>query len=193
VTYFFNGGSEDKVEGEDHHLIPSPNVRTYDLKPEMSAVQVADAVIEAISREQYGFIVVNFANGDMVGHTGFADAIIHAVEVLDREAGRILDAAMAQGYSAVLTADHGNCDLMVDPETDAPHTQHTTHPVPFVVVDRDRWMLAPQGSLADVAPSVLALMGLEAPQAMTGASLLLEKVAPQPHAAIDRMGLARAS
>jgi 2,3-bisphosphoglycerate-independent phosphoglycerate mutase len=155
VTYFFNGGSQDQVPGEEHRLIPSPKVATYDLKPEMSASQVASAVVEAIGSGSYGFIVVNFANGDMVGHTGDERAAIRAVEALDREAGRVLDAAVANGYSAILTADHGNCDLMVDPETDEPHTQHTTHPVPFLVVDESRWVLAPSGSLADVAPSVL--------------------------------------
>jgi 2,3-bisphosphoglycerate-independent phosphoglycerate mutase len=165
-------------------------VKTYDLKPEMSAVQVADAVVDAIASERYGFIVVNFANGDMVGHTGYMDAVIHAVEVLDRQAGRVLDAAVAHGYSAILTADHGNCDMMADPETDEPHTQHTTNPVPFLVVDKERWVLRPSGTLADVAPTVLELMGLPRTDAMTGQSLLVEAVMPQPSAPVDRIGLA---
>ena len=192
VTFFFNGGVEEPAEGEVHRLIPSPMVRTYDLKPEMSAREVADAVVDAIRSDQYGFIVVNFANGDMVGHTGYMDAVIHAVEVLDESAGRVLDAATANGYSAILTADHGNCDLMVDPETDEPHTQHTTNPVPFLVMDRERWLLAPTGTLGDVAPTVLELMGLAVPPEMTGRSLLVEAKEPQPLASLERMGVARA-
>jgi 2,3-bisphosphoglycerate-independent phosphoglycerate mutase len=190
VTYFFNGGSQDQVPGEEHRLIPSPKVATYDLKPEMSASQVASAVVEAIGSGSYGFIVVNFANGDMVGHTGDERAAIRAVEALDREAGRVLDAAVANGYSAILTADHGNCDLMVDPETDEPHTQHTTHPVPFLVVDESRWVLAPSGSLADVAPSVLTLMGIPAPSAMTGRSMLIRALPPQAVPALERLDAA---
>jgi 2,3-bisphosphoglycerate-independent phosphoglycerate mutase len=156
----------------------------------MSAVQVGDAVVEAIEADRYGFIVVNFANGDMVGHTGFMDAVIHALEVVDRQVGRILDAAVAHGYSALLTADHGNCDMMVDPETDEPHTQHTTNPVPFLVVDKDRWLLRPSGTLADVAPTVLELMGLPRCERMSGSSLLVEALAPQPNLVVDRIGLA---
>jgi 2,3-bisphosphoglycerate-independent phosphoglycerate mutase len=190
VTYFFNGGSQDQAPGEDHRLIPSPKVATYDQKPEMSATQVASTVVEAIASGRYGFIVVNFANGDMVGHTGDQVAAIRAVETLDREAGRVLDAAVAHGYSAILTADHGNCDLMVDPETDEPHTQHTTHPVPFLVVDEDRWILAPAGSLADVAPSVLHLMGIPAPAAMTGRSMLIHPLPPQALPALERLDAA---
>jgi 2,3-bisphosphoglycerate-independent phosphoglycerate mutase len=190
VTFFFSGGSHDKAPGESHRLIASPRVATYDLKPEMSASQVAQAVIEAIRGGDYGFIVVNFANGDMVGHTGDRLAAIRAVEALDREAGRVLDAATAYGWSAILTADHGNCDLMVDPETDEPHTQHTTHPVPFLVVDQNRWTLAPAGTLADVAPSVLTLMGLPIPEAMTGRSMLIEAQPPKPVPAIEGLDAA---
>ncbi|NBC49727.1 MAG: 2,3-bisphosphoglycerate-independent phosphoglycerate mutase [Gammaproteobacteria bacterium] len=193
VTFFFNGGQEEPAEGEVHRLIPSPMVKTYDLKPEMSAAQVGDAVVEAIESERYGFIVVNFANGDMVGHTGFMDAVIHAVEVVDHQAGRVLDAAVAHGYSALLTADHGNCDMMADPETDEPHTQHTTNPVPFLVVDQERWVLRPSGGLADVAPTVLELMGLPQTEAMSGQSLLVEARLPQPSAALDRMAMASTS
>jgi 2,3-bisphosphoglycerate-independent phosphoglycerate mutase len=192
VTYFFDGGSQQAADGEEHRLIPSPNVRTYDLKPEMSAPEVADAVIEAIEAERYGFIVVNFANGDMVGHTGDMDAAVQAVEAVDRHAGRVLDAAVAGGFSVLLTADHGNCDLMVDPETDEPHTQHTTNPVPLLVVDEQRWMLAPTGNLADVAPTILQLMGLPIPPEMTGRSMLLEALQPQPLAALERIGVAEA-
>jgi 2,3-bisphosphoglycerate-independent phosphoglycerate mutase len=190
VTYFFNGGSQDRAPEEDHRLIPSPRVTTYDLKPEMSAPQVAGAVVEAIASGRYGFIVVNFANGDMVGHTGDQQAAIRAVETLDREAGRVLDAAVAHGYSAILTADHGNCDLMVDPETDEPHTQHTTHPVPFLVVDERRWILAPAGSLADVAPSILDLMGIRVPAEMSGRSMLIQALPPQSIPALERLDAA---
>ncbi|MCF7985690.1 MAG: 2,3-bisphosphoglycerate-independent phosphoglycerate mutase [Thiohalocapsa sp.] len=192
VTFFFNGGSQEPAAGEVHRLIPSPNVRTYDLKPEMSAPEVADAVIEAIAGEQYGFIVVNFANGDMVGHTGDKAAAVRAVEVVDREAGRVLDAAIGHGYSALVTADHGNCDLMVDPETDEPHTQHTTNPVPLLVVDGERWQLRPYGSLADVTPTVLALMGLSRPPEMSGAPMTLTPLPAQPVAALERIRMAEA-
>jgi 2,3-bisphosphoglycerate-independent phosphoglycerate mutase len=190
VTFFFNGGHEEPADGEVHRLIPSPMVKTYDLKPEMSAVQVADAVVEAIESDRYGFIIVNFANGDMVGHTGYMDAAVHAMEVVDREAGRVLDAAAAHGYSALLTADHGNCDMMVDPETDAPHTQHTTNPVPLLLVDSQRWVLRPSGSLADVAPTVLDLMGLPPAAGMTGQSLMVEVIEAQPNPAVERLGMA---
>lgn len=189
VTYFFNGGSQDLAAGEEHHLIPSPQVATYDLKPEMSAPAVADAVIRAIG-EGYGFIVVNFANGDMVGHTGDMNAAIRAVEALDHQVGRVLDAAIGAGYAAILTADHGNCDLMVDPETDEPHTQHTTNPVPFLVVDQERWLLAASGGLADVAPTVLDLMGLPKHLAMTGRSLLIRPMAPVVVPALERLDAA---
>jgi 2,3-bisphosphoglycerate-independent phosphoglycerate mutase len=156
----------------------------------MSAPELAAAVVETIRSRTFPFIVVNFANGDMVGHTGDRLAAIRAVETLDREAGRVLDAATAHGWSAILTADHGNCDLMVDPETDEPHTQHTTHPVPFLVVDQNRWTLAPAGTLADVAPSVLTLMGLPIPEAMTGRSMLIEAQPPKPVPAIERLDAA---
>lgn len=193
VTYFFNGGDQSLAEGEEHKLIPSPSVKTYDLKPEMSAAEVADAVVSAIRGGRYGFIVVNFANGDMVGHTGDKRAATLAVEALDRELGRVLDAAVAVGYSAVVTADHGNCDMMVDPETDEPHTQHTTNPVPLMVIDRERWLLAPEGNLSDVAPTVLDLMGIATPQQMHGSSLLVEVLESQANAVVDRLSVAQAS
>jgi 2,3-bisphosphoglycerate-independent phosphoglycerate mutase len=179
VTHFFNGGSGDLAPGEEHRLVPSPRVATYDLKPEMSAQEVADAVIEALRSGRFGFLLVNFANGDMVGHTGRRHAVLRALEALDTQVGRVLDAAVAAGWSAVLTADHGNCELLVDPLTDMPHTQHTTFPVPCVVIDRDYWRLAGRGGLADVAPTVLQLLGLPQPRAMTGRSLLRE-VIPVP-------------
>jgi 2,3-bisphosphoglycerate-independent phosphoglycerate mutase len=187
VTFFFNGGSQDLEPGEEHRLIPSPKVATYDLKPEMSAPQVADATVEAIRSGRFGFLVVNFANGDMVGHTGDQSAAIRAVEALDRAVGRVLDAAVEHGYSALVTADHGNCDLMVDPETDEPHTQHTMSPVPLMVVDESRWTLAGSGSLADVAPTVLELMGLPKPAGMTGRSMLVEELQPKPNPVVERL------
>ena len=192
VTFFFNGGVEQPADGEMHRLIPSPTVRTYDLKPEMSAPQVADAVIEAIEGGHYGFIVVNFANGDMVGHTGDMGAAVRAIEAVDTHAGRVMDAAVAHGFAVLLTADHGNCDLMQDPETDEPHTQHTTNPVPFLVVDHRRWLLAPGGTLADVAPSVLQLMGMPVPDAMTGRSLLLRSLEPRAAKMPDERRMAAA-
>lgn len=190
VTFFFNGGRQDPLPGEDHRLIPSPQVATYDLKPEMSAPAVADAVIEAIRSERYGFIVVNFANGDMVGHTGDLRAAIRAIEALDHEVGRVADAAMARDYSMLLTADHGNSDLMVDPETDEPHTQHTTNPVPLLVADAQRWVMRADGGLADIAPTVLHLMGHETPAEMNGRSLLVRALAPQPIPALERLDAA---
>jgi len=173
VTYFFNGGRNDPLAGESHTIIPSPAVATYDLKPEMSAAEVADAVIAALAEEQYAFIVVNFANGDMVGHTAVREAVIAAVEALDREVGRVLDAAVAHDYSVILTSDHGNCDQMVDPGSDAPHTQHTEYPVPCLVIDSVDWRLAIGGGLSNIAPTVLHLMGLPKPPTMQGGSLLL--------------------
>jgi 2,3-bisphosphoglycerate-independent phosphoglycerate mutase len=152
-------------------------VATYDMKPRMSAREVANAVIGAISTGRYAFIVVNFANGDMVGHTAVRHAVIKAVETLDEEVGRVLDAANTAGYSVLLTADHGNCEELVDPITGEPHTQHTPYPVPCMVVDKDNWRLSCAGGLASVAPTVLQLMGVEAPAAMSAPSLLLERLA----------------
>jgi 2,3-bisphosphoglycerate-independent phosphoglycerate mutase len=176
VTYFLNGGRADPYDGEEWRLVSSPKVATYDLKPEMSAPEVADAVIGAIESSGFPLIAVNFANGDMVGHTAVPDAVIHAVEVLDREVGRVLDAAVANDYSVVLTADHGNCEELQDPATDMPHTQHTPYPVPCLVVDSLNWQLSNAGGLANVAPTVLELMGLPKPEAMTARSLLLRPV-----------------
>jgi len=174
VTYFFNGGQTTPCEGETQQLVPSPPVTTYDQQPEMSAACVADTVIEAIDSAQYDFIVVNFANGDMVGHTAVREAVIQAVEALDREAGRVIERAVETGYSVIVTADHGNCEEMVDPVTQTPHTQHTTYPVPCLVIDEQRWALSCSGSIANVAATVLQLMGLEKPAKMTAGSLLLE-------------------
>lgn len=187
VTFFFNGGRREREAGEDHFLVPSPKVATYDLKPEMSAQEVADAVVEAIGKRRYGFILVNFANGDMVGHTGIRHAVIKAVETLDEQVGRVLDAAVAADYSVILTADHGNCELLVDPLTDEPHTQHTTHAVPCLVIDEESWVLAPAGGLSNIAPTVLQLLGLPQPAAMTAHSLLVRPLPSRPIPALDRL------
>jgi len=175
VTYFFNGGKKKPFAGEEHVMVNSPDVATYDLQPEMSAAEVADKVIEALESGGYGFMLVNFANGDMVGHTAVRDAVIAAVEALDTQVGRVLDAAVASGFSVVMTADHGNCDEMVDPVTQEPHTQHTLYPVPCMVIDEANWHLLPGGDLSSVAPTVLQLMGLQQPSEMTGKSLLMKE------------------
>ncbi|MBL7003030.1 MAG: 2,3-bisphosphoglycerate-independent phosphoglycerate mutase [Gammaproteobacteria bacterium] len=174
VTFFFNGGREHRFPGEDRKMIQSPDVRTYDEKPEMSAKEVADEMVSALKGHEYGFLMVNFANGDMVGHTAVRDAVIQAVEVLDREVGRVMDCAIEEGYSVVLTADHGNCDEMVDPVTKEPHTQHTIYPVPCLVADKKPWRLATGANLSAIAPTLLELMGIQQPAEMTGKSLMLE-------------------
>ena len=175
VTFFFNGGREAPFDGETRALIPSPAVATYDLQPEMSAVAVADAVIDALQANCYGFVVVNFANGDMVGHTGVWSAAVAAVETLDREVGRVIDTACTTGYSVLLTADHGNCDMMIDPLTRERHTQHTTFPVPCMVIDSDTWQLVNGQGLSSIAPTVLQLLGLAQPTQMRGRSLLVAR------------------
>ena len=180
VTYFFNGGRADPYSGETQLLIPSPRVATYDLKPQMSAPQVADAVIKAMTYGRYGFMVVNFANGDMVGHTAKRHAVLTAVKTLDNEVGRVLAAAEKLEYSVLLTADHGNCEEMVDPLSGEPHTQHTTYPVPCMIMDQDNWKLSCNGGLANVAPTVLELMGIRAPETMTAPSLLLKSLKRNP-------------
>jgi 2,3-bisphosphoglycerate-independent phosphoglycerate mutase len=176
VTYFLNGGKGDAFAGEERGIIESPKVATYDLQPEMNADKVADAVIDAVHSEDYAFIVVNFANGDMVGHSGMMDAAITAVETLDREAGRVLDAASEAGWSVVLTADHGNCEEMVDPVSSEAQTQHTVYPVPCLIMDETAWQLTVGAGLSSIAPTVLHLLGLPVPDAMTGRSLLLTPI-----------------
>jgi len=176
VTYFFNGGREEAFTGEERQMVPSPkDVATYDQKPEMAARGVADAVVRAIEKDAFDFVVVNFANPDMVGHTGVLDAAISAVEVVDEGIGRIVDAALAKGGAVIITADHGNCELMKDPETGQPHTAHTLNPVPLLYVnDADRGATVRSGGrICDVAPTMLELMGLPVPAAMTGKNLLV--------------------
>jgi 2,3-bisphosphoglycerate-independent phosphoglycerate mutase len=174
VTFFFNGGLETPFPGEDRVLIPSPrDVNTYDHKPEMSAVAVTDQVIERIQEGNYSFILLNFANPDMVGHTGVLDAAVKAVETVDRGLERICEALLARGGQALITADHGNCELMVDPETGRPHTAHTTNPVPIWWIARDvAGRRLRDGGLSDLAPTILELMDIPAPDEMTGRSLI---------------------
>lgn len=173
VTFFFSGGREDEYRGEERVLVPSPDVPTYDLKPEMSAPEVTDKLVEAITSRAFDLIVCNFANGDMVGHTGNYEAAVAAVEALDECLGRIESALKKVDGEALITADHGNCEQMVDYESGQQHTQHTTELVPLVYLGpRSARFNGSGGVLADVAPSILALMGLPKPAEMTGASLL---------------------
>jgi 2,3-bisphosphoglycerate-independent phosphoglycerate mutase len=173
VTFFFSGGREEVFPGEDRILVPSPKVSTYDLQPQMSAVELTDKLVAAIGSGSYDLIVVNYANGDMVGHTGFIPAAIAAAETVDASLGRLSEAVTKAGGAMLITADHGNIEQMIDPETGAPHTAHTTNPVPIVLVGGPQAVRAlAHGRLSDVAPTLLALMGLPQPAAMTGHSLL---------------------
>ena len=171
VTYFFNGGVEPPVRGEERELIPSPKVATYDLAPEMSAAGVTDALCRALRAGDHDFLLCNFANADMVGHTGVMPAIVSAVETVDQCLGRIVAACERRGTRLLVTADHGNCELMIDPETGGPHTAHTTNPVPFVGVNTPYRGFRHGGALCDVAPTILHLLGLEQPAEMTGRAL----------------------
>jgi 2,3-bisphosphoglycerate-independent phosphoglycerate mutase len=176
VTYFFNGGREEPFPGEDRILVPSPReVKTYDLKPEMSAREVTDRLVAAIGTGQYHFVMVNFANPDMVGHTGILPAAIAAVKVVDQCVGRLWKAASEAGMAMLVTADHGNCEMMIDPATGGPHTAHTLGPVPFIAAHPDLKgaKLRPDGVLADVSPTALQIMGLPKPAAMTCTGLII--------------------
>jgi 2,3-bisphosphoglycerate-independent phosphoglycerate mutase len=176
VTFFFNGGREAQYPGEDRVLVPSPrDVKTYDQKPEMSAREVTDRLVQAIDSRKYGFILVNFANPDMVGHTGILAAAIQAVKVVDECVGRLWKAARAAHMAMLVTSDHGNCEMMVDPVTGQPHTAHTLGPVPFILADPDMKgaKLRAEGVLADVAPTALQVMGLPQPPEMKGLGLVL--------------------
>ena len=171
VTFFFNGGREAPFEKEDRILVPSPKVPTYDLKPEMSAYEVKDKLVGAIKTEQYDFIVVNFANGDMVGHTGVYNAIAKAVWAVDNCVREVVEAAKAADYEVIIIADHGNADNAINPDG-TPNTAHSLNPVPFIYVTNDNNARVKDGRLADVAPSILHIMGLEKPQDMTGDNLI---------------------
>ena len=172
VTYFLNGGHEEPYRGEDRIMVPSPKVATYDLQPEMSAPELTDKAVEAIKSGKYDLIVLNYANPDMVGHTGSLPAAIKAVETVDAGLGRIADAIQKAGGALLVTADHGNCEMMRDPETGGPHTAHTTNPVPLVLLGARNRALVAEGRLADIAPTLLELMELPKPKEMTGTSLL---------------------
>ncbi|WP_103665586.1 2,3-bisphosphoglycerate-independent phosphoglycerate mutase [Gracilimonas amylolytica] len=170
VTYFFNGGVETPNEGEDRTVIPSPKVATYDLQPEMSAEEVADTLCEKLSSEEYQFVVLNFANPDMVGHTGDMDAAIKAVEAVDAQLKKVIDTASEHGYRSLIIADHGNADQMIKADG-SPHTAHTTALVPAVIVNYPEQIQMHDGILADVSPTILKLMGMEQPEEMTGTPL----------------------
>ena len=172
VTYFFNGGQETPFPGETRHVQPSPKVATYDLQPEMSAPELTEAVLARLASNDDGFVLVNYANPDMVGHTGSLPAAIKAVETVDQCAAQLVDAVLAKGGVALVTADHGNCEVMRDELTDKAHTYHTTNPVSFLIIANEYIRAVPRGKLADVAPTVLDLLGISQPDVMTGRSLI---------------------
>jgi 2,3-bisphosphoglycerate-independent phosphoglycerate mutase len=172
VTYFFNGGYEPPYPAEERCLIPSQRVATYDLAPEMSAPGITDALCRCLETGAHDFILCNYANADMVGHTGVLPAVIRAVETVDQCLQRVMASAERAGCSVLITADHGNCEMMIDPVTGGIHTAHTTNPVPFIAAAGYAGTLRGGGSLRDVAPTVLRLLGLESPPEMTGRALL---------------------
>ena len=172
VTYFLNGGREEPFEGEDRIMVPSPKVATYDLQPEMSAPELTDKAVAAIKSGKYDMIVLNFANADMVGHTGSIAAAVKAVETVDTGLGKIASAIEQMGGALLVTADHGNAEMMVDPETGGPHTSHTLNPVPLILMGAGNRIVVKEGRLADIAPTMLELMGLPKPAEMTGSSLM---------------------
>lgn len=172
VTYFFNGGREEPFAGEDRQLIPSPKVATYDQAPAMSAREIADDIVQRIEAGEHEFIVANFANADMVGHTGNFEATVQAIEVLDECLGKVIDAVLQQNGVVLMTADHGNAEFEIDPGTGAPLTSHTTSPVPVLLCGLPNAALRPDGTLEDVAPTILSILNVPPPAEMTGASLL---------------------
>jgi 2,3-bisphosphoglycerate-independent phosphoglycerate mutase len=177
VTFFFNCGMEEPFPGEERVLVPSPrDVPTYDHKPEMSAYAVTEKLLQHIASEDWAFVLVNYANPDMVGHTGVLPAAVKAVETIDACLARVVDAVLERDGDVLITADHGNCELMVDPETGEPHTAHTTNPVPIWWASRHPGgRTLRDGGLSDVAPTVLALLDIPAPPEMTGKSLIVPK------------------
>jgi 2,3-bisphosphoglycerate-independent phosphoglycerate mutase len=186
VTFFFNGGREMVFPGEDRILVPSPKVATYDKQPQMSAPEVTDKVVEAIRSGKFDMVVLNYANTDMVGHTGLIDAAVAAVETVDASLKRLADAVEEAGGTLVITADHGNAEMMRDPETGEPHTAHTLNPVPFIVVNPPMQIARlDRGRLADVAPTLLDILGIEKPAAMTGQSLIHPAHSDQGRRAAD--------
>ena len=177
VTYFFNGGVEQPFPGEDRVMIQSPKVATYDLKPEMSAAGIAEAVVKATNDSTFDVIIVNFANADMVGHSGKIEPTVKAVETVDACLGQIEKAVRAKGGAMLITADHGNAEMMIDPVTGGPHTAHTTNPVPFIVMveDAKQYTLKQNGSLRDISPTMLGMLGIDEPKEMTGSDLRLKR------------------
>ena len=175
VTFFFNGGEEKQYPGEDRILVPSPKVATYDLQPEMSAYEVTDKVIEAINSDKYNVIILNYANPDMVGHTGSLPAAIKAVETIDECVGKVVEAMSAHNGTMIITADHGNCEQMIDYKTGDPHTAHTTNPVPLILVTENKDLKVKEGKLADLAPTMLEILGIKQPKEMTGESILIKE------------------
>ena len=174
VTFFFNGGEEKQYKGEDRILVSSPKVETYDMQPEMSAPEVTKKVVEAINSKKYNVIILNYANPDMVGHTGNLDAAIKAIEEIDKDVGEVVEAIKANEGVLLITADHGNSEQMIDYKTGEPHTAHTTNPVPLILYGMENVQLK-QGKLADLAPTMLDIMGLEKPEEMTGESIIIKK------------------
>lgn len=174
VTFFFNGGEEKQYKGEDRILVPSPKVETYDMKPEMSAYEVTEKVVEAIKSKKYNSIILNYANPDMVGHTGSLEAAIKAIEAVDECVGKVIKAVEEVHGKCLITADHGNSEQMIDYKTGEPHTAHTTNPVPLILFGMEGTKLAEDGCLADLAPTMLEMMELEKPEEMTGKSLLVK-------------------
>jgi 2,3-bisphosphoglycerate-independent phosphoglycerate mutase len=177
VTYFFNGGVEQPFPGEDRQMVQSPKVATYDLKPEMSAAGIADVVVKAVEDGTFDVLVVNFANADMVGHSGKIEPTVKAVEAVDACLARVESAIRRKGGAMLITADHGNAEMMIDPATGGPHTAHTTNPVPFILVaeNSQQFNLKPDGSLRDISPTVLGMLGLPQPKDMTGHDLRINK------------------
>jgi 2,3-bisphosphoglycerate-independent phosphoglycerate mutase len=174
VTFFFNGGVEPVFAGEERILVPSPRVATYDLKPEMSAYGITDEVVKQIENSRFDVVIMNYANADMVGHTGDLEATIKAVEVIDECLGRVVDATRAKGGTVIITADHGNAEQMIDPVTGQIFTAHTTNPVPVILIGDGHPSLQEGGSLRDIAPTVLGILGLQRPEQMTGQDLRIE-------------------
>src|SRR6202034_3202660 len=171
VTYFFNGGNEQPYPGESRELVPSPKVATYDLKPEMSAQGITEVVLKAIEQREFDVIVMNYANADMVGHSGKMAPTILAVEAVDAGLGQIYAALQRSGGTWMITADHGNAETMIDPVTKGPHTYHTTNPVPFIVIDEDKRARRGEGSLQNIAPTILGMLRVGQPKEMTGRDL----------------------
>ncbi len=174
ITFFFNGGVEKSGKLETRALVNSPKVATYDLKPQMSAYEVCDNVLKALDDEQYGFILVNFANPDMVGHTGVMEAAVKACHAVDECVGKIAQKALENDVTMIITADHGNAEWMFDTKTNAPQTAHTTNPVPFIIVSGEKYELNQEGALCDIAPTVLDILNIERPKEMTGKSMIKE-------------------